>query len=85
MKTLTRSRDDSWIAGVCGGIADYTGIDVTIIRIVLIVCTVLGAGSLIVGYVVAWVLMPKRDRHEGVWTQATDAPATAPGPGPQWR
>ncbi|MFC5677592.1 PspC domain-containing protein [Aeromicrobium endophyticum] len=72
MKKLTRSRDDRWIAGVCGGIAEYTGIDATVVRLVLVVCTILGAGSLIVGYVVAWVLMPRRDRHDTVSVTAAD-------------
>ncbi|MBD8607154.1 PspC domain-containing protein [Aeromicrobium sp. CFBP 8757] len=82
-KQLTRSRDDRWIAGVCGGIADYTGIDTSIVRVVLVVCTVLGAGSLVLGYLAAWVLVPRQPRHDTVWAQATDAPSTGPGPAPQ--
>ncbi|MCW2829878.1 MAG: hypothetical protein JWP31_570 [Aeromicrobium sp.] len=80
MKKLTRTPDDRWLAGVCGGVADYTGIDVTIIRLVLVICTVLGAGSLIVAYLVAWMLIPKRRRHDGVWASATDSTSTAPEP-----
>ncbi|MET0821469.1 MAG: PspC domain-containing protein [Aeromicrobium sp.] len=82
-KQLTRSRDDRWIAGVCGGIADYTGVDATIVRLVLVVCTILGAGSLVLGYLVAWVLMPQRDRHDTIRTTATAGPATTTGPAPQ--
>ena len=82
-KQLTRSRDERWIAGVCGGIADNTGIDASIVRIVVVVCTLLGAGSLVVGYLVAWVLMPKGPRHDTVWARTTDAPATGPGPAPR--
>ena len=82
-KQLIRSRDDRWIAGVCGGIAEYTGIDVAVVRVVLVVCTILGAGSLVVGYLVAWVLMPKHARHDTVWAQATDFPATGSGPKPR--
>ncbi|KQX74888.1 PspC domain-containing protein [Aeromicrobium sp. Root472D3] len=82
-KQLTRSRDDRWIAGVCGGIADYTGTDTSIVRVVLVVCTVLGAGSLVLGYVAAWVLVPRRPRHDTVRAQATDAPATGTGPAPR--
>jgi phage shock protein PspC (stress-responsive transcriptional regulator) len=82
-KQLTRSRDDRWIAGVCGGIADYTGVDATVVRLVLVVCTILGAGSLIVGYLVAWLLMPQRDRYATVRATATAGPATATGPAPQ--
>jgi phage shock protein C len=84
-KQLTRSRDDRWIAGVCGGVADYTGIDATVVRLVLVACTILGAGSLIVGYVVAWVLMPGPDRPATVVGTATAVPPTATEPAPRWR
>lgn len=84
MKKLTRSPDDKWLGGVCGGISDYTGVDANLVRLVLAVCTVLGAGSLIIGYIAAWILMPKRTRNETVWTtQATDATATDRGPAQQ--
>jgi phage shock protein C len=58
-KRLTRSPDDRWIAGICGGLAEYTGLDATLIRVVLLVATILGAGSLIVIYLVCWLLMPQ--------------------------
>ncbi len=56
---LVRSRDDRWLGGVCGGFADYTGFDANVIRIVLVAATVLGAGSPVVIYLAAWLLMPK--------------------------
>lgn len=58
-KKLTRSRDDKWLAGVCGGLAEYTGIDANLVRLVVAVTTVLGAGSVAIAYLVAWVIMPK--------------------------
>jgi phage shock protein C len=58
-RKLTRSRDDKWIAGICGGIAEHTGIDATLIRVILVIATILGAGSLIVIYLVCWVIIPK--------------------------
>jgi phage shock protein PspC (stress-responsive transcriptional regulator) len=57
-KKLTRSPDDRWIAGICGGLAEYTGIDATVIRVILLVATILGAGSLIVIYLICWLLIP---------------------------
>jgi phage shock protein C len=77
MKKLTRSSDDKWIGGVCGGLSEYTGVDANLIRLVVAVCTLLGAGSLIIGYVVAWILIPKRAQYETVRGQATDRPTTA--------
>jgi phage shock protein PspC (stress-responsive transcriptional regulator) len=56
---LTRSRDDRWIAGICGGIAEHTGIDPTLIRVILVIATILGAGSLVVIYLICWVIIPK--------------------------
>ena len=58
-KRLTRSRDDRWLGGVCGGVATYTGLDPTLVRLLVVVGTILGFGSLIVAYLVAWVLMPE--------------------------
>ena len=57
-RRLTRSRDDRWVAGVCGGIAQYTGVDTTLVRLVVVLGTVLGVGSLVIAYVAAWMLMP---------------------------
>jgi phage shock protein PspC (stress-responsive transcriptional regulator) len=58
-RKLTRSRDDKWIAGICGGIAEHTGLDATLIRVLLIIGTILGAGSLVVVYLICWVIIPK--------------------------
>lgn len=47
--------------GVCAGIADYTGIDATIVRIALVVVTLLGAApwTFIAYGVAAWAAKPK--------------------------
>ncbi|MDZ5619572.1 PspC domain-containing protein [Nocardioides bizhenqiangii] len=58
---LVRSRSDKMVAGVCGGFADFTGFDVNLIRILLVAATVLGAGSPIIVYLAAWILMPEGD------------------------
>jgi phage shock protein C len=60
-KRLTRSRDDRWVAGVCGGIAKYFGIDANLVRLLVVVGTVIGFGSLILAYIVGWILMPEED------------------------
>jgi phage shock protein PspC (stress-responsive transcriptional regulator) len=60
-KRLQRSDDDRWIGGVCGGLAEYTGVDAGLIRLIVAVGTILGFGSLILAYIVAWVIMPKAD------------------------
>ena len=51
-----------WL-GVCAGIADYTGFDVTMVRIGAVVLTVVGSGMTIVAYLVAAWLAPSRPRE----------------------
>jgi phage shock protein C len=58
-RRLVRRTDDRMVAGVCSGIADYTGVDVTVVRLAAVVGAILGLGSLVVAYVVAWLLMPE--------------------------
>jgi phage shock protein C len=58
-RRLVRSRDDRWIGGVCGGVARYAGIDANLVRLLVVLGTVLGLGSLLVVYLVAWLLMPE--------------------------
>lgn len=74
-KKLTRNPDNRWVAGICGGLAEYTGVDATVIRLVVIVGIVLGAGSLIAIYLIAWLLIPL-DSGLGSF-------ATPPAPEPQ--
>ena len=59
-KRLVRSRDDRWLGGVCSGIATYFGIDANLVRLLVVVGTVLGFGTLIIAYIAAWVLMPQQ-------------------------
>ena len=67
VKRLTRSQDDKWIGGVCGGLAAYSGIDAAIIRIIVVVGTILGVGSLAILYLVAWALVPREELTPGVF------------------
>jgi phage shock protein C len=52
-------RNKKWM-GVCAGIADYTGLDVTLIRIGVALLTVLGSGMTIIAYVIAGWLAPSK-------------------------
>ena len=56
MKKLYRSRKDTKIAGVCGGIAEYFNVDSNIIRL-LAVLTIFGGGG-IIAYIIAWIIVP---------------------------
>jgi phage shock protein PspC (stress-responsive transcriptional regulator) len=58
-RRLVRSRDDRMIAGVCAGVADYLGVDVTLVRLVTVLGTVFGMGTFLVAYIVGWLLLPE--------------------------
>lgn len=57
---LHRSTEDKMIAGVCGGIAAATGVDVIIFRILFAVLVVLGLSGIPI-YLVLWLLMPRAE------------------------
>lgn len=57
-KRLTRSRTDRMIAGVCGGFAEYAGVDVNVVRLALVALS-LFVGTGVVLYLIAWVLLPE--------------------------
>lgn len=52
-KRLYKSRTNRMISGVCGGIAEYFNVDPTIIRLIAILCLLVGA---FVGGVIAYVI-----------------------------
>lgn len=57
MKRLYRSKRDALLGGVCGGIAEYLGVDPTLVRAVFAVLAVVsGIGILI--YFLLWLLVP---------------------------
>ena len=57
-KRVRRSRTDRSIAGVCGGLANYLGVDATILRIVTLCLMLFGGMSLWV-YIIMWILIPE--------------------------
>jgi phage shock protein C len=55
---LSRPRDDRKIAGVCAGFARYLGVDVTLVRVIAIVLAICPPSVGLIGYLVAWIVMP---------------------------
>jgi phage shock protein C len=58
-KRLTRRTDDRMIAGVCSGVADYLGLDPTLVRLLAVVGAIFSVGTVAVAYIAAWILMPE--------------------------
>jgi phage shock protein C len=71
---LYRSTTDRQIAGVCGGLAHYFEIDVTLVRIGFVVAAFTSIGLL--AYIVLWIAVP-----EGPAGEASELPRSAPWPG----
>ena len=57
-KKLYRSRKNKSIAGVCGGIAEYLKIDVTIVRLIWALA-ILCAGTGLLAYIVCAFVIPE--------------------------
>lgn len=61
-KRLYRSRTNRMIAGVAGGVAEYAGVDATLVRLIwLVILLVAGSGLLL--YILAWIIIPNDPRQ----------------------
>ena len=57
-KKLYKSNTNKMLEGVCGGIAEYFGVDPTIVRLAWVVFCALG-GSGILAYIIAAIVIPE--------------------------
>lgn len=57
-KRLLRTPDDQMIAGVCGGLARYLGVDPTLVRVAAVIALVFAFPAALIGYVLSWAIMP---------------------------
>ncbi len=71
-RRLRRSRDDRVIAGVCGGLGEYLGVDPVLVRIAALILVFAG-GAGIVLYLIGWIAMPEPP-------EAQPLPGAAPTP-----
>ena len=63
-RLLRRSVANRHIAGVCGGLAEYFGLDPTVVRVVYVLLSIFSAafpGILI--YILLWILIPEREYY----------------------
>ena len=58
-KRFVLSQTDKKLGGVCGGLADYFGIDSLIVRLAF-VALILGWGSGLLLSILLWILAPKQ-------------------------
>lgn len=57
-RRLLRSRQDRWIGGVCGGLAEYFGWDPNLVRLAFVLSILLPGPQFLV-YLVLWVVIPR--------------------------
>ena len=57
-KILVRSRKGRMVAGICAGIADYYGLDVTLVRVIVTVVSIITGGAGALAYLAAWMIIP---------------------------
>jgi phage shock protein C len=57
-RRLVRPYEDRKIAGVCAGIALYTGWDVMMVRLIAVIAAICGVGMPVLAYFIGWVVMP---------------------------
>jgi len=57
INNLRRSVTDSWIGGVCGGVARTTGVESWIWRLIFVVLFLFGGTGLLL-YILLWIFVP---------------------------
>ena len=60
---LTRPRTGRMLSGVCAGLANFFGLDVSIIRIVYVILTFVTAFAGIPIYLLMWIIIPQEPNH----------------------
>lgn len=78
---LYRNRERGIIAGVCAGIADWTGFNLTALRVITIVLAIPFTAVIVIGYLVLALLLPVKPKnlyrdaeHEKFWNETRRAP-----------
>jgi phage shock protein PspC (stress-responsive transcriptional regulator) len=58
VKKLYRSSTDKMVAGVCGGLGKYLGLDPTLLRLMFALLVVFGVGSGVLVYLILMIVIP---------------------------
>ena len=65
-KVLVRKREGRIIAGVCAGLADYVGIDVNLLRVIVALISLFTVGTGVLAYGIAWLVIPEEGSKSSV-------------------
>ena len=65
MKKLYLSKTDRKILGVCGGLSEMTGMDSTLIRLIIVfLCIITGILPLLATYIIAGIITPEKPQGQ---------------------
>ena len=70
-KKLYRSRADKKLCGVCGGLAKYFGVDVSIVRLLTVLAAIFVGGGLL-AYIICALVIPEEPK-DGETVKAVEA------------
>ena len=57
MEKRLRRSSDRILAGVCGGVAEYFGLEKTLLRVIYVLLVLFGGVGILI-YIILWILMP---------------------------
>jgi phage shock protein C len=84
-RRLFRSRSDTILGGVAGGVAEYLDVDPSLVRIIWAILAIVTGGIFVVLYVVMWIVVPEGDAPAGMAGAVAEGPeggaAASPGSG----
>jgi phage shock protein C len=62
-KKLRRSRSNRWIAGVCGGLAEFFGLSSFWFRLLFVILLLPGGLPGLLPYLLLWIIIPLEERR----------------------
>ncbi|WP_376691585.1 envelope stress response membrane protein PspC [Wenzhouxiangella sp. EGI_FJ10409] len=78
---LYRNKQRSFLGGVCAGVADWAGFNLTALRVITVLLAIPFTAVMVVGYIALWILLPKRpanlyrdEREEAFWQEVRKGP-----------
>jgi phage shock protein C len=72
-KRLTRSVENRMLAGVCGGLGEYLGIDPTLVRLAFALFFIAGFGSSALLYLLMWLIVPEEGKADATPKETMEA------------
>ena len=76
MKKLYKSRKNKVIDGVCGGIAEYMGVDPVLVRLIAALSLIFTGGAIVIAYILGMIIMPVQP-WEGTAEEDTSVPQSS--------